>query len=184
MEHRDHVRLLQPGTPARGGVWADFGSGRGAFTLALAELIGPGGQIHSIDKSRRALQQQENQMRKYFPQVSTTYHAADFTHSLKLPRLDGIVMANALHFIRYGRAQELVLKQIWTCLRPGGRLILGEYGTDRGNHWVPYPLSFNSWADLAVRCGFENPAFLADYPSRFLGQIYPSSALRPVEPTI
>src|SRR5690554_4106120 len=41
MNHQDHVNLLRPGVPATGGVWADFGAGTGAFTLALAELLGP-----------------------------------------------------------------------------------------------------------------------------------------------
>ena len=40
MEHQDHVNLLKPADLARGGVWADFGAGSGAFTLALSELVG------------------------------------------------------------------------------------------------------------------------------------------------
>ena len=35
MNHRDHVNLLRRGVPEPGGVWADLGSGAGAFTLAL-----------------------------------------------------------------------------------------------------------------------------------------------------
>ena len=162
-------------------VWADLGAGHGAFTLALAELIGASGHIHSIDKSRGALKQQEAQMQTRFPDISVTYYTADFSQSLSLPRLDGAVMANALHFVPYGQAQEAVLKRIWGCLRPGGRLILVEYDTDRGNHWVPYPLSFDSWSALAVRCGFMTPALLAARPSRFLGRIYSSSTQRPAK---
>ena len=44
MEHPDHVALLRPGVPP-GGAWADIGAGEGAFTLALADLLGPGGSI-------------------------------------------------------------------------------------------------------------------------------------------
>ena len=40
MNHEDHVRLLRKGIVEPGGVWADFGSGAGAFTLALADLLG------------------------------------------------------------------------------------------------------------------------------------------------
>jgi ubiquinone/menaquinone biosynthesis C-methylase UbiE len=49
MNHADHVALLRAGVPGPGGVWADLGSGAGAFTLALADLIGPTGQIYSVD---------------------------------------------------------------------------------------------------------------------------------------
>lgn len=44
MEHHDHVALIQEAV--RGRVWADLGSGTGAFTLALADLLGHEGVIH------------------------------------------------------------------------------------------------------------------------------------------
>ncbi|MEA2501711.1 MAG: hypothetical protein QOD01_1822, partial [Actinomycetota bacterium] len=49
MEHRDHVMLLREGVEGAGKVWADLGSGKGAFTLALADLLGAGAVIHSLD---------------------------------------------------------------------------------------------------------------------------------------
>ena len=56
MRHADHVGLLAPGIRAdEGGTWADLGAGAGAFTLALADLIGPHGLIHAIDRDRGAL---------------------------------------------------------------------------------------------------------------------------------
>ena len=101
MNHTDHVNLLRDGVPVPGGIWADFGSGSGAFTLALAELLGSDGKIYSVDKDRRALQSQERVMHSQFPQVTVRYLPADFTRPLDLPTLDGIVLANALHFQRY-----------------------------------------------------------------------------------
>ena len=59
MDHRDHVNLLRGGVQTPAGLWADFGSGAGAFTLALAELLGDGAQIISIDKDAGALRAQE-----------------------------------------------------------------------------------------------------------------------------
>ncbi len=64
------------------------------------------------------------------------------------------------------------MQLIRSYLRPGGRLILVEYNTDRGNYWVPQPLSFQTWAALAGRAGFTGTTLLATRPSRFLGQIY------------
>jgi ubiquinone/menaquinone biosynthesis C-methylase UbiE len=132
VNHTDHVNLLRAGVPGAGGVWADLGSGAGAFTLALAELIGPAGQIHSVDRDRRALRQQERIMRGRFPDTVVSYHTADFTEPLELSVLDGLLMANALHF-QPPPAQERVTRQIRAYLRPGGRLILVEYDTDQGN---------------------------------------------------
>lgn len=177
MDHKDHVALLRKGVPEPGGVWADLGSGTGAFTLALAELIGPSGHIYSVDRDRGALRQQERAMQVRFPGVAVTYRQADFTEPLELPPLDGIVMANALHFIRYGTAQQAMVRQLHRYLEPDGRLLLVEYGTDRGNRWVPYPLSFSAWQALAAGAGFSTTTLLATRPSRFLGQIYAALSL-------
>jgi SAM-dependent methyltransferase len=170
MNHTDHVNLLRGGVPGSG-VWADVGSGMGAFTLALAELLGPGGKIYSVDRDRGALRAQERTMQAQFPQTVVHYLAADFTQPLKLPPLDGIVLANALHFQKYS-AQGQVIQQLKSYLRPGGRLILVEYNVDQGNTWVPYPLSYQSWTSLARESGFAQTQLLATVPSRFLREIY------------
>jgi ubiquinone/menaquinone biosynthesis C-methylase UbiE len=169
MNHADHVALLRDGVADK--IWADLGSGGGAFTLALADLIGPSGTIYSIDKDQGALREQESEMRARFPNVTVHYQQADFSKPLSLPLhgLDGIVMANSLHFIRH---KEPVLQQIKSYLRPGGRLILVEYNADQGNMWVPFPLAYPSWEKLARRTGFETTRLLAVRPSRFLQEIY------------
>ena len=176
MNHQDHVNLLRGGVPETGGVWADLGSGAGAFTLALAELIGAPGEIYSIDKDAGALREQERALRARFPEAVVHYRAADFTTPLDLPPLDGVIMANALHF---RRDKERVVQAIRKYLRPTGRFILVEYNVDQGNPWVPYPLSFETWQALAPRCGFANTKLLATVPSHFLGDIYSAVSWSP-----
>ena len=175
MNHNDHVNLLRGGIPAAGGVWGDFGSGTGAFTLALAELLGPGGEIYSVDKDRGALRTQERALAAQFPRTTVHYLAADFSQLLDLPPLDGVVMANALHFHKYA-GQGQVIQQLKSYLRPGGRLVLIEYNVDRGNYWVPHPLSYRSWEKLARESGFVHTRLLATRPSRFLHEIYAASS--------
>jgi len=169
MDHSDHVALLRDGIPTFGGVWADFGSGWGAFTLALAELIGMKGMIFSIDMDEHALRRQGQAMQARFPELKVHYLHRDYLQPLDLPLLDGAVMANSLHF---QRQKDRVLQMIGGYLKTGGRLILVEYNTDRGNHWVPYPLSYKTWEVLAQRNGFTQTQCLASRPSRFLGEIY------------
>ncbi len=67
MDHHDHVRLLREGVLGGGTAWADLGSGEGAFTLALADLLGPSGSIHTIDRDSRALQVQVRALHDTFP---------------------------------------------------------------------------------------------------------------------
>jgi SAM-dependent methyltransferase len=175
MDHRDHVRLLREGVVGGGTVWADLGSGEGAFTLALADLLGPSASIYSVDRDSRALAVQARALGDAFPNVSVTPLVADFTRPLALPGLDGVVMANSLHFVRDKLA---VLRLVRGYLRPGGRLVLVEYDTDHGNPWVPYPLSFGTWAALAAAAGFGQTERLASVPSRFLGSIYSARSVR------
>jgi ubiquinone/menaquinone biosynthesis C-methylase UbiE len=169
MNHKDHVNLLQKGIPEQGGLWADLGSGTGAFTLALADLIGPTGHIYTIDKDQRALKDQEKAMRTNFPTTAVHYIIADFTRRLDLPQLDGIIMANSLHFVRH---KDPVLQLIRSYLRPAGRLILVEYNSDRGNMWVPYPFSYETWETLSRHNGFTQTQLLTKVPSRYFGEIY------------
>ena len=177
MNHQDHVDLLRDGIQANNPqIWADFGSGGGAFTLALAALLPQSAYIYSIDRDRRALAQQQRLLHARFPNHQVTYLPADFTSPLELPPLDGVVMANALH---YQRHKEPVLSLIKTYLRPTGRLILVEYNVDRGNHWVPYPLSYPTWEKLAHQNGFWPTRLLAIKPSHFLGQFYSALSLLP-----
>ncbi len=143
--------------------------------MALADLLGPTGSIHTVDRDARALEVQVRALHGAFPSVPVTPYVADFTMPLELPPLDGIVMANSLHFERDKLA---VLRLVGGYLRPAGRLILVEYDTDHGNPWVPFPLSFYSWATLAAEAGFPETQLLASVPSRFLGSIYSALSIR------
>jgi ubiquinone/menaquinone biosynthesis C-methylase UbiE len=175
MNHEDHVRLLRGGVAEPGGIWADLGSGSGAFTLALADLLGPAGEIYSVDKDQGALREQERAMRARFPGTTVHYLVADFTKRLELPPLDGVVMANSLHF---QRQKDPVLQLVRGSLNPGGRLILVEYNVDRGNMWVPYPLSYPTWEALARQNGFTSTTLLTTQPSRWLGEMFSALSLR------
>jgi SAM-dependent methyltransferase len=179
MDHQDHLALLRNGIPTRGGVWADFGSGRGAFTSALAESVGSSGQIYSIDKDRRALQAQSRLLSGHIsaqalPKIH--YIRQDYLNRIDLPDLDGIVMANALHFQRH---KEPVLAMILQYLKPGGRFILVEYNVDHGNVWVPHPISYPTWETLAMNLGFVGTCLLERRPSHFLNEIYSALSIKP-----
>jgi ubiquinone/menaquinone biosynthesis C-methylase UbiE len=160
LNHADHVALIEGGVGERGGRWADLGAGEGAFTLALADLAGPDAQIIAVDKDARALRALSGRFET---------RVADFTRPLNLQDLDGVVMANSLHYVR---DKEPVLRAVRAMLRPGGRLIVVEYGADRGNPWVPYPFSYARWETIAARSGFKNTRLLKTVPSRWLGSIY------------
>lgn len=173
MDHRDHVSLLQPGITQPGGAWADLGAGDGAFTLALADLLGPGATIYAVDRDARAVQRLTQTLAARFPQTTLHTLAADFTRPLDLPPLDGIVMANSLHYIQ---DKVPVLRHLRRYLKPDCPLIVVEYNTDRGNRWVPYPFSFATWQKLSRAAGFATTTHLATRPSSFLGEFFSAAS--------
>ena len=99
----------------------------------------------------------------------------DGTRPLDLPPLNGLLMANALHF---QRKKDGILQLIYNTLQPGGRFILVEYNVDRGNFWVPHPLSYPTWEKLAGRSGFVDTRLLRTRASSFLREIYSAVSFR------
>ncbi len=181
MDHADHLSLLRPAiqVPTPGAVWADFGAGGGAFTLALADLLGPGTQVIAVDREKHALEANSRSMKSAFPDTQLTTLVADFSDDLSyLPTLDGLVAANSLHFVPRSR-QVAVIASLAARLKPGGTFLVVEYDSDSGNTWVPNPFSARAWPRLAEQAGLVDARELARIPSRFLGAIYSASAQRP-----
>lgn len=180
MQHAEHVALIREGVPVgAGGVWADLGSGWGAFTLALADLLGSGSTIYSVDKDASSLRDQQRAMDARFPAADVRYLHADFTRPLDLPPLDGVLMANSLHFQTH---QDAVLQLVRGYLTTGGRLVVVEYNTEHRLPWVPYPLSYRAWVALAARTGFSGTRLLASRTGRYHDEMY--SALSYRAPTL
>jgi ubiquinone/menaquinone biosynthesis C-methylase UbiE len=105
MNHDDHVNLLRPANLPPGGAWADLGAGSGAFTLALRELVGAEADIYAVDKDRGRLGELDRSFQVYFRNgrsFTERLHLlqADFSRELDLPVLDGILMANSLHYFK------------------------------------------------------------------------------------
>lgn len=173
MDRSDLIALLRDGVTAKGGRWADLGAGDGAFTFALAELLGPGGQITAVDRDSGSLKR----LASGADGASIKIAVADFTRPLQLSGLDGVVMANSLHFVR---DKAPVLASVRDMLRPGGTLIVVEYETDKGNPWVPHPFSFATWQGMAAAAGFEQTHLLHRYPSRYFGSMYSAASVRPL----
>lgn len=139
-------------------VWADLGAGSGLFTNALASLLPSGSTIYAVDKDSTSLNSIE------IPGNDTIVKTIeiDFSSSLFLiEKLDGLVMANSLHFI-YNKPSFLV--RLKNFLKPTGRIILIEYDTNTPNPWVPYPISYNSFQDL-VQTSFKSVSKIGEATS-------------------
>ncbi|MCC7207656.1 MAG: class I SAM-dependent methyltransferase, partial [Anaerolineae bacterium] len=158
MNHAEIVSLIRAGvpdySPDQRVVWADLGAGGGNFTRALADLLPPPGVIHALDLAVR------RERDEHAPNgVRILWRRGDFTRPLDLPTLDGVLMANALHFVPQAQ-QPAALRNVCGALRPGGRLVLVEYEPDRPLPFVPYPVAFSDVEALAAACGLNAPVLV------------------------
>jgi ubiquinone/menaquinone biosynthesis C-methylase UbiE len=147
--------------------WCDLGCGTGTFTQALATLLPPGSVIHAIDKNEQSL----SQIPDRYQDVTIRKEVMDLGgNDLSLPALDGVLMANLLHFIEH---QSDFLARLRTLSK---RLLVVEYDNRGPNQWVPYPLGFSALRGLLLEQGFTEIARVGTRPSRFGGELYSAFA--------
>ena len=172
MDIEDARRLVAAAIAPQGGTWADLGAGRGTFTLALARLLGADGRVIAVERdtgSVRALERLRD-AREDGAAAITVVHA-DFTAQLDLPPLDGVLLANALHFFG-ADAQVSLLRTVAALAKPGGRVAIVEYDDRPASRWVPYPVSFERLTTLAEAAGLSAPARVGVLPSSYGGSLY------------
>ncbi|HET9369991.1 MAG TPA: class I SAM-dependent methyltransferase [Vicinamibacterales bacterium] len=153
---------------ANGGpqVWADLGCGDGTFTAGLASLLPAGSTVHAMDHDARAL----SRVPPRHHDVAIVTHPGDFTvFPWPFANLDGVLMANSLHYVQ---EQAAFLRNVVRALRQR-RILLVEYDMTRGNAWVPYPIDRTSAVALFRSIGFSRATTLGRHRSVYRrGEIY------------
>ena len=146
MKVTDATALIKTGIPDRikNATWADLGCGSGIFTNALASLLGVGGKIYAVDKEVQDLRIEAEGKIKFIK--------LDFINDpLPFSNVDGILMANAFHYVK---DKPAFIEKIKKHLKASGQMIIVEYDTVRQNRWVPYPISFENLIQTFSTAGF------------------------------
>ncbi|WCT14240.1 class I SAM-dependent methyltransferase [Mucilaginibacter jinjuensis] len=134
--------------------WADLGCGNGTFTRALAELLPEGSPITAVDRERQRLDIDR-----------VNFVRADFVKdNLQLEELDGILIANALHYVADKAALITRLEPQFSA-QPC--FIIIEYDTDRRNPWVPYPIPFDKLKLLFALLGYQRVSRVSERRSAY-----------------
>ncbi len=150
----DHITSLTKN------VWADLGCGSGIFTHALANLLNDDSLIYAVDKNISSFKK-----RPFSKSVTIKPIELNFeTGTLPFDNMDGILMANSLHFVK---DKKSLLEKIKKSLNDNGFFLLVEYDTDISNFWVPYPVSFLSLKQIFNDVGYDSVIKINEMPSRF-----------------
>ena len=157
MKAEEAIRLIRNGVTGEGPQhWADLGCGSGTFTFALQSLLAPGSRITAIDKQKQVL--------------PADFIKADFEKDdLNLTGLDGILLANSLHYVR---DKTRLIKKLENYFAAKPAFLIVEYDTSRSNLWVPYPVSYQNLQQLFTALGYSSIHLLAEASSRFGGRMY------------
>ncbi len=129
-------------------IWADLGCGDGFFTYVLAGMLPAKSKIYALDNQFQTLKKTTDHERQII------FQRTDFiTDDLHLPVLNGILMANSLHYVAN---KDNFVDKISTFLKPDGMFIIIEYDTTRSNRWVPFPVDFKSLSKLFASKGYSD----------------------------
>jgi ubiquinone/menaquinone biosynthesis C-methylase UbiE len=141
-------------------IWADLGSGSGLFTNALAHLLASGSTIYAVDKNTSIFKSVPGPADIRIEKIK-----ADFVkEELPFNNLDGILMANSLHYVQDKTA---FIKKAARYLNEKACLLIIEYDTDTPNTWVPYPLSFHSLQELFAALKYSSINKIHEIPSQY-----------------
>lgn len=163
MTLHDAVRLIRcPANDGVPGTWYDLGAGSGTFTRALASLLAPGSVVRAVDTDARALATLDARS----GEVTIVRVVSDFLTVPTSPAVDGVVMANALHFVRDHALLMRRLRRLTACA------IVVEYEGRGASRWVPHPLPYATLTTLAHDAGFARVTRLGTYRSAFGGHMY------------
>ena len=146
--------------------WADLGCGSGLFTYALAGLLKGESVIYAVDKNISSFNKNPFLKNILIKQVELNFERTP----LPFNNLDGILMANSLHYVKN---KKDFFEKIKTCLNANGCFLIVEYNMETANHWVPYPMSFLSLKKLFHDVGFSFVEKISERPSVFnRGNLY------------
>jgi hypothetical protein len=83
---------------------------------------------------------------------------------LHLAGLDGILLANAIHYVS---DKERLIKKLEKIFAGSPQFVIIEYDTDKANPWVPYPISFAKLQTLFQELGYQHISKLKERPSAY-----------------
>jgi ubiquinone/menaquinone biosynthesis C-methylase UbiE len=151
------------------GIWVDAASGDGVFAETLIEQSPSTITVIGLDLRLSAAQRFRNAVCRVVNNGVALQ--ADLSSPLPVRSVDGILVANGLHFFQEKQQAE-ILRNFARALKDGGSLIIVEYNTARPTAAVPFPIPIQSMDRLLITSGFEHVQNTSRVRSSYLGEMY------------
>lgn len=125
-ERRLREKLLDPARLQPGESVVDVGCGTGSLAIAAMRRVGPAGSVYGVDASAPMIARARNKARKAGVEASFEIGVAE---SLPFPdaRFDVVLNTVMLHHLPKN-AREQCVGEMRRVLKPGGRLLVVEFG--------------------------------------------------------
>ncbi|MDO8522165.1 MAG: methyltransferase domain-containing protein [bacterium] len=111
---------------------ADFGSGSGAYTLAIAEALCGSGHVYAIDVQRDLLRKTKNEAaRRGYKNVEVIWGDLEYAGAAKIADgvLDMVLISNLLFQIN---EKDAVVREAFRILKIAGRLVIIDWSDSFG----------------------------------------------------
>lgn len=124
----DFAKLVDVLGIEKGTTFLDVACGAGAYTLALADHVGPNGMLYALDLWEEGIEMLMAEVKKR--EINTIRaHVADISLHMPLETstMDLCLMATVLHDLIEDHTDQGTLQEVARVMKPGGKLAVIEF---------------------------------------------------------
>ena len=124
----DFAKLVDVLGIEKGTTFLDVACGAGAYTLALADHVGPNGMLYALDLWEEGIEMLMAEVKKR--EINTIHaHVADISLHMPLETstMDLCLMATVLHDLIEDHTDQGTLQEVARVMKPGGKLAVIEF---------------------------------------------------------
>lgn len=175
----DTVKFFQELDLKKGAIFLDVACGRGAYSLAVADIIGQNGRVYAVDLWQEGILSLRKEAASKGIQNVATF-VSDVAQNIPVENdcVDVCLMATVLHDLVADKVEQQVLQEIVRVMKSEGTLAIVEFYKKEGPPGPPNPvrLSPEEVEKILSECGFKLKSFTKIGPDNYL-QIFTAARI-------
>ena len=144
----------------------DIGCGVGSFTFPIARAVGKTGKVYAVDIQAKMIEVVRRHMAdpKENPYGNVTALVSRVDDATIPAETLDVVWLSQVHFHNFPdllEANRRMIRSVFTCLKPGGRLVIGDETSDMTPHPEPQIARHYQEAGFVLEKGPERDPLIA-----------------------